>query len=386
MSIFTRKCFSMTCSTAPDTLPCDSMPRQGRHEFASLSKVQEVAMLLLIALSLLLTECSGSAPSCFSKRGGITLLDHLNINHEAGRHDLVKEFYFETLGMAIDPRKEENIIKGRKGLWANAGITQFHLAEGEKAQVLDGVITVAYPSGYFQRLGNKLKFAEKSILGQSRYSWRKVCADEFAVVDPWGTQFRLIADDTAVDVRGVQPGPNSKPTLITDMNFNVPIDASLKGISRFYKHVFDAPTLSMTDKEVRIVASPFQTITFTQGKNKDVDHAELEMNENGGIHANHGAHISIYVKDLRASFNRAESLGPIFVNKRFKRQANTIEEAVDQCMFRVLEIVDPQNIADGPIVKLEHEIRSLTNRDGSKYKSCPFYEDVVDKILETSTI
>lgn len=53
------------------------------------------------------------------KPGGITLLDHLNMNHEMGRHDLLKQFYFETLGLAIDPRKEENLSKGKGGVWAN---------------------------------------------------------------------------------------------------------------------------------------------------------------------------------------------------------------------------------------------------------------------------
>ena len=42
---------------------------------------------------------SGSAP----------VLDHLNLNHEKGRHDLVKAFYFDALGMAADPRKAENL-------------------------------------------------------------------------------------------------------------------------------------------------------------------------------------------------------------------------------------------------------------------------------------
>ena len=307
-------------------------------------------------------------------------MDHLNINHEAGRHDLVKEFYFETLGMAIDPRKEENIAKGGKGLWANAGITQFHLPEGEKAQVLNGIITVAYSSGSFQRLGTKLEMAEKSMLSDTRYSWEKLGSDQYVVSDPWGTQFRLIADDAAMDDRGVQPGESSKATLITDLNFNVPIDASLKGISRFYQHVFDAPTLSMTDKEVRVVASPFQTLTFTQGRNKEIDHTELEMDDSGGIHANHGVHISVYVKNIKACFERAQTVSDIFVNKRFKRQAYTLEKTIDQCMFRILDIIDPQNIAAGPIVKLEHEVRSMTNKDGSKYKSCPFHQEVVDFI------
>ncbi len=38
--------------------------------------------------------------------GGILLLDHLNINHEKLRHDIVKAFYYEVLGLAPDPRKQ----------------------------------------------------------------------------------------------------------------------------------------------------------------------------------------------------------------------------------------------------------------------------------------
>lgn len=316
------------------------------------------------------------------KPGGILLMDHLNINHEAGRHDLLKEFYFETLGLAIDPRKEENIAKNEKGLWANAGITQLHLAEGKKAQVLDGMITIAYPSGSFQHLRNKLSLASKGILKNTMYEFKYIRSDEYIVTDMWGSMFRLIADDSAVDDRGIQPGPPSKSSLIQDLSFNVPYNASLKGIARFYEYVFEAPIHELNDKEVKITMSPVQTLTFTRGTRMNHDHSELEVDEtNGDIKANHGAHISLYVKDLHKCYERAQNLDCIFVNKRFKRQAYTLEEAIDQCMFRVLHIVDPQNNDGNPIVRLEHEVRSIVNKDKTKYKSCPFYEDVVNFIM-----
>ena len=44
----------------------------------------------------------------------VLLLDHLNINHEKGRHDALKAFYFDFLGCAIDPRKYENYLEGKK--------------------------------------------------------------------------------------------------------------------------------------------------------------------------------------------------------------------------------------------------------------------------------
>ena len=50
-------------------------------------------------------------------------------------------------------------------------------------------------------------------------------------------------------------------------------------------------------------------------------------------------------------------------------------EAVEQCMFRILDVVDPEQPDAGPILQLEHEVRSATKADGTKYKSCPL--DVV---------
>ncbi len=44
----------------------------------------------------------------------VLLLDHLNINHERGRHDALKSFYFDFLGCGIDPRKYDNYLAGEK--------------------------------------------------------------------------------------------------------------------------------------------------------------------------------------------------------------------------------------------------------------------------------
>ena len=61
----------------------------------------------------------------------ILILDHLNINHEKGRHDLVKGFYVDLLQLSLDPRKIENVQKGSKTVWTNIGCQQFHLPEGK---------------------------------------------------------------------------------------------------------------------------------------------------------------------------------------------------------------------------------------------------------------
>ena len=54
--------------------------------------------------------------------------------------------------------------------------------------------------------------------------------------------------------------------------------------------------------------SPFQTLTFKRGASTEYDHSELEIDETTGeVIANHGAHISIYVNDLQACYERANA-------------------------------------------------------------------------------
>ena len=48
------------------------------------------------------------------------------------------------------------------------------------------------------------------------------------------------------------------------------------------------------------------------------------------------------------------------------------QEVIKDCMFRCLDIVDPDNVDGGVILRLEHEVRSVLKEDGSLYKSCPF--------------
>jgi len=97
----------------------------------------------LSATSASISTDATSSPSA----EGVHLLDHLNINHEQGSHDLLCKFYFDTLGWRADPRKASNLDDGKGTVWANAGATQVHLSEGKPGpQVLDGSITINYPS------------------------------------------------------------------------------------------------------------------------------------------------------------------------------------------------------------------------------------------------
>lgn len=303
------------------------------------------------------------------------LLDHLNLNHERGRHDLVCAFYYEVLGCAVDPRKADNLAAGRKGLWANAGIHQFHLSEGATAQVFDGEVTIAYDelAPVRKRLGSP-----PAVLADTAFQWEELAGGaELGVTDAWGTRFRLVERKFARDVRGRQPGDVSEACAIADIKVHVPATAPLDGIARFYSRALGCTIAEEGSDFVRLyTGSPTgQTLTFGYRPAElgaaVVQHEELSTDADGRS-LNAGVHLSLYVADLPRAYAAVEALGAIYVNYRFSRQATNLEEAVEQCMFRLLDIVDPDDPQRRTLFKLEHEVRSAVKADGvSKYKSCP---------------
>jgi len=292
--------------------------------------------------------------------GNILVLDHLNINHEKGRHDVLKAFYFDVLGCAVDPRKIENLEKGKKTLWANMGINQLHLPEEDEAQVLEGTIVVTYPS--LASLKARLASPPAALQG-TRFGWEESGDGVVRVTCPWGNQFEIRGGDAfSRDPRGKQPGDASEPLGMPELRIRVPFGSNVEGIQRFYSQVMDSPAEVQGEGgglSATVHCGEGQRLVFEQAaEGEEVVHSDY--------------HVSMYIKDLPGTFERAEELGLIFVNPRFKRKAHNLEEAVDQCMFRILNIVDPDSASDGPILKLEHEIRSMVNKDGTPYKSCPF--------------
>ena len=222
------------------------------------------------------------------------------------------------------------------------------------------------------------------------------------VSDPWGTQFKIEAeeDNAERDRRGVQPGGRSEGVGIRDITLHVPLQANLAGIGRFYRDVLGAELVLTTDQEnaehhtkrIQIRMGPYQTLTFLPHPDSTIathvdlrppapSSSSLEDDDDDDAKAdttpeleNYGIHLSLYVADFVACYERAAQFHVTYVNTRFSRRAYTLDEAKAQCMFRCLNIVDPLHLEDGPIVQLEHEIRSVVNPDGTKYKSCPFDE------------
>jgi len=332
----------------------------------------------------------------------------LNINHEKGQQDVLKAFYFDFLGCAIDPRKYENYIAGKKTLWANIGMHQFHLPEGKpSAQVFSGLITLLY-SDFSQLMDRYNAYLDGEDDDDERFAPLKetefsvgMVDDMMLVTDPWGNQFCILQSDDPVEDRAAHVG--SQPVLeghaiseglaLEDLTVYVPHGSNLDGIGRFYEYVLGAPTVSELTEEdsISVAMGERQTLTFQyhpdgEEEGEDVVHTEFSYDEEEEkdvdgdavflpvYPSNHGPHISLYVTNLSKAYEKAEELGVLYVNPRFTRKAYTKEQALDQCMFRIIDIYDPLDGGKEVIVSLEHEVRSAKKLDGTKYKSCPLLD------------
>jgi hypothetical protein len=339
-----------------------------------------ILVAISTAFSASLNPAASSSNYLATTKNNILILDHLNINHEKGRHDWLKAFYVDFLRCALDPRKMENVVHGKKTIWANIGAQQFHLPEGKPdAQVLDGLVTLVYLDlSIFRERYQRVRDA----LEGSLFEMEEIENGNFMVADPWGSKFQLVKGASEEqDSRGSQPGDTSEGVAMRDLTIHTPPNANLQGIGRFYEQVLGSVVANCDENCVQIKVGPRQTLTFQSNPSTTVEnHVDLRDEEvevpEGAPHylSNYGPHISMYVADLPWAYKRVEALGLGYVNPRFSRRAYTLDEAIDDCMFRCLDIVDPENIQDGPILKLEHEVRSVVKRDGSKYKSCPFDE------------
>ena len=225
--------------------------------------------------------------------GSIVILDHLNINHEKGRHELLRAFYFDFLGCAVAPRKEENLARGTKTLWANVGFSQFHLPEGRPgAQVFDGIITLVYRTlkGWLER-HEKDKNIRSTLEGtQFRVEEREDEDDNrgsafLLLTDPWRSIFRIIAPaegvdpQAEVDPRGTQGGGQSEGLALKDLSVHCPAGSNFGGIARFYERVFAAPVLSYDEGSSCVISvGPRETLTFEahpNGPGVEVSHEDM---------------------------------------------------------------------------------------------------------------
>ena len=272
---------------------------------------------------------------------------------------------------------------------------QFHLPEGKpEAQVFDGIITLVYDNldVLMSRYNDYLDGDEKYASLKETEFLVGIVDNMMLVTDPWGTQFCILQSDDPIEDRAADVGAQpilegDKPSeglCMEDLTVYVEHGANLEGIGRFYQMVLGAPTIEelSSDESISIAMGERQTITFQyhpDGEYAEVNHHDFSYDDKADTEdsslpvypSNHGPHISLYVTNLSKAYQMAEKLGVLYVNPRFKRRAYTEEEAVDQCMFRLIQIVDPLDGEKKVILNLEHEVRSALTKDGKKYKSCP---------------
>jgi hypothetical protein len=316
---------------------------------------------------------------------------------------------------------------------------QFHLPEGDpNAQVFDGMITLVHDDldllmeRYNEFLDGAVRFAPlrdtEFLVGVVENDPTDEIDDEddddngymMLVTDPWGTEFCILPSDDPMEDRaahiGIQPSLTTDADdvrrtahvlAMEDVTVYVEHDANMDGIGRFYEYVFGARTIEelSTSASVCIAMGERQTLTFAKhpdGPDVDVVHhdfgdddgsMEMTNDDSGAITnndnlsssssmppasypPNHGPHVSLYVSNMPYAYARAEELGVLYVNSRFKRRAHNLQDAIEQCMFRLIDIVDPRDEEGRVILRLEHEVRSATTRDGKRYKSCPLVADV----------
>jgi len=287
----------------------------------------------------------------------ILLLEHINLNHVKGRHDLVKAFYFDALGFAIDNRRVQNLEKGSGTLWANIGISQFHLPQDEVAQVIPGKIVLTYPdlSVVKEHLSNA-----DPVLQSTKFSWEEQKeTGNLLVTCPWGNRFEIIQGDDR-DPRGEQNdnlgGARSLGCSLAEVVVHVPAGTNLPGVARFYEAVLGARAEATSPGRARVRLGPRQRLTFAALPAGAPPPRPYD-----------GWHLAVYVRDLPGAFARADALGAVFVNPRFAGTdaADTLEEAMRIQQFRLRDVVDPEDPAAGAVLRLEHEVR------GTRRASCP---------------
>lgn len=245
--------------------------------------------------------------------GNSVLLEHLNLTVPDQR--LATLFYISGLGLTRDPW----LVTGVDNMWVNAGRTQFHLPIGV-AQRVRGLIGLVLPDlpAVLMRLA---KIAP--MLSGTAFECREY-PDHLDLVCPWGNRIRCHRPD---------PQRFGRTALgIVYLETAVPIGAG-EGVARFYREVLGLPGWPLPHgpgAEVRV--GPWQSLRF------------VECDEPMAVYDGH--HIQLYLADFSGPHRRLAAL-------------DLISEESNACQYRFVQIVDP---VDGrPILRLEHEIRSLTH-------------------------
>jgi catechol-2,3-dioxygenase len=243
--------------------------------------------------------------------GNVVELQHVNLRVP----DQLKAtaFYISALGLTRDPY----LVTGIDNMWANVGVSQFHLPTGP-AQKLRGIVGLVVPDR--AQLLHRLQNARRWLEG-TQYGFEEA-ADHVDVTCPWGNRIRVHAPDAERFGR-INLG---MPYVAFDV-----APGTLPGIVRFYREIVQAPA-SLENNEARVLVANGQYLLFreTDAPQPEYDghHVQLAFVDFGGVHAR-------------------------------LAERGLISQEDSQHQYRFIDIVDPDN---GKLLfQVEHEIRSMTH-------------------------
>ena len=311
----------------------------------------------------------------------MTLLEHVNLNVPS--HEYILPFYYDILGLGMDPRKAANLRyheTGKQTLWANCGASQFHLPHGHVAQTIPGHIGLQYPNEASLRdLEQRLQAIPAAYESYEKRLDTRTGKDFLCIVDKYGNEFHCRIGPSRVDASWQQPLIGTSPldvsqwgkdtvqrfgressacVGISHVEFACPPGTAAK-IALFYDSVFDATTSVVQDTTGPVAIIGFGKIT-AQGL---ADQALLFRETNESIPPYDGHHVAMYVgqssEDFEQAYKNAELAGVVWINPRFSDKVDTLEGAKKENQFRLKDIVDMDT--GKKIFELEHEIRSVAH-------------------------
>jgi catechol 2,3-dioxygenase-like lactoylglutathione lyase family enzyme len=243
--------------------------------------------------------------------GNVVELQHVNLRVP----DQLKAtaFYISALGLTRDPY----LVTGIDNMWANVGVSQFHLPTGE-AQKLRGIVGLVMPDR--AQLLHRLQNARRWLDG-TQYGFTEA-ADHVDVTCPWGNRIRVHAPDAERFGR-INLG---MPYVAFDV-----APGTLPGIVRFYREIVQAPA-SIENNEARVLVANGQYLVFRETDTPqpayDGHHIQLAFVDFGGVHGR-------------------------------LAERGLISQEDSQHQYRFIDIVDPDS---GKLLfQVEHEIRSVTH-------------------------
>jgi hypothetical protein len=244
--------------------------------------------------------------------GNIISLEHVNVC--VPDQALATSFYISALGLTRDPY----MMTGVDNMWANVGLSQFHLPS-RGTHVLRGYTGLVLP--WFDALAARLDAASGLLEGtQFDFTVHNAFID---VTCPWGNRIRCHSSGAGFGAMTV-----GMPYVALD----VPT-GSAAAIANFYETVLDAPS-TVTEFDDAIAAK------VTVGADQNLYFRETSAS----LPNFDGHHIQIYISDFSGPHKRLLDL-------------DLITEESDTHQYRFEDILDLQS--GEKVFTLEHEVRSL---------------------------